>query len=123
MFFRVADGTLKFDPAWPQLDELDGFVSINNGIVDIVAEAGSTLGIQFDASRATVRPNPGGGSWLTVSGQGRGSAAQGLQYLQQTPVTEGVGQYFSSWQAEGDTDIELALSIPLYIETPGRKLP
>lgn len=116
MFFRVADGTLKFDPAWPQLDELDGFVSINNGIVDIVAEAGSTLGIQFDASRATVRPNPGGGSWLTVSGQGRGSAAQGLQYLQQTPVTEGVGQYFSSWQAEGDTDIELALSIPLYIE-------
>ncbi|HLT64582.1 MAG TPA: DUF3971 domain-containing protein, partial [Pseudohongiella sp.] len=115
MFFRVTDGTLKFDPAWPQLDELDGYVSINNGAVDIVAEGGSTLGIGFNASRASVRPNPGGGSWLTVSGQGRGSAAQGLQYLQQTPVTEGVGQYFSSWQAEGDTDIELALSFPLGI--------
>lgn len=117
MFFRVADGALKFDPAWPQLDELDGYVSINNGAVDIVAEGGSTLGIQFNASRASVRPNENGsGSWLTVSGHGRGSAAQGLQYLQQTPVTEGVGQYFSSWQAEGDTDIELALSFPLAIE-------
>lgn len=116
MFFKVSDGILKFDPAWPQLDELDGYVSINNGAVDIVAEAGSTLGIRFDASRGSVRPNPGGGSWLTVSGQGRGSAAQGLQYMQQTPVTEGVGQYFANWQAEGDTDIELALNIPLYIE-------
>lgn len=116
MFYSVSDGTLKFDPAWPALEELDGFVLIDNGEVDITAQAGSTLGIDFNSSVASVRPNPGGGRWLTVSGQGRGSAAQGLQYLQQTPVTEGIAQYFSDWTAEGDTDIELALSIPLYIE-------
>lgn len=119
MFYSVTGGTLKFDPAWPALEELDGFVVLDNGEVDITARAGSTLGIDFNSSVANVRPNPGGGRWLNVSGRGRGSAAQGLQYLQQTPVTEGVAQYFSDWTAEGDTDIELALSIPLYIEGAG----
>ncbi|MBU2097372.1 MAG: hypothetical protein KKD00_01320, partial [Gammaproteobacteria bacterium] len=83
MFYRVTDGTLKFDPAWPALEELDGTVLIDNGEVDIAARAGSTLGINFNSSIASVRPNPGGGRWLNVSGQGRGSAAQGLKYLQQ----------------------------------------
>jgi uncharacterized protein (TIGR02099 family) len=116
MFYSVTDGTVKFDPAWPALEELDGFVLVDNGEVDVTASAGSTLGINFNSSVASVRPSLGGGRWLTVSGQGQGSAAQGLQYLQQTPVTQGMAQYFANWTAEGDTDIELALNIPLYIE-------
>jgi uncharacterized protein (TIGR02099 family) len=116
MFFSVTDGTVRFDPAWPELEALDGIVVVDNGDVDISATSGRTLGVGFNSSVASVRASPGGGRWLTVSGQGRGTAAQGLQYLQQTPVTEGIAQYFSSWVAEGDTDIELALSIPLNIE-------
>lgn len=116
MFFNVADGTLKFDPAWPALEELDGFVLISDNVVDLSASAGSTLGIKLDSSAGALRPNPAGGSWLSVTGKGKGSAAQGLHYLQQTPVTAAVGQTFSQWQAEGDTDIELALSIPLNVQ-------
>lgn len=116
MFFKVADGTLKFDPAWPAIEALDGVVTIDNGAVDITASAGSSLGINFNSSVASVRASPEGGSWLTVSGTGRGSAQQGLRYLQATPVTQGVGQYLSTWQAEGDTDFSLALSIPLYVD-------
>ena len=116
MFYKVADGTLKFDPAWPALEELDGFVLISDNVVDLSANAGSTLGIRLDSGSGTLRANPSGGSWLTVNGSGKGSSAQGLQYLQQTPVTANIGQNFSQWQAEGDTDITLALSIPLNIE-------
>ncbi|TFH74762.1 TIGR02099 family protein [Gammaproteobacteria bacterium LSUCC0112] len=115
MFYKVADGTLKFDPDWPALEELDGYVLISDNAVDIAASAGSTMGIKLDASAGTLRPNPSGGSWLNINGKGRGSAAHGLQYLQQTPVTASIGQTFSQWQAEGDTDITLALSIPLNV--------
>lgn len=116
MFYKVADGTLKFDPGWPAIEELDGVVTIDDGAVDITASAGSSLGISFNSSVASVRASPEGGSWLTVSGNGRGSAQQGLRYLQATPVTQGVGQYLSTWQAEGDTDFSLALNIPLYVD-------
>ncbi len=116
MFYKVADGTLKFDPQWPAIEELDGVVVIDNGAVDITASAGSSLGINFNSSVASVRASPEGGSWLTVTGDGRGSAQQGLRYLQATPVTQGIGQYLSTWQAEGDTDFSLALNIPLYVD-------
>lgn len=116
MFYKVADGTLKFDAQWPAIEALDGVVVIDNGAVDITASAGSSLGIDFNSSVASVRASPEGGSWLTVTGNGRGSAQQGLSYLQATPVTQGIGQYLSTWQAEGDTDFSLALNIPLYVD-------
>lgn len=116
MFYKVANGTLKFDPQWPAIEELDGVVVIDNGAVDITASAGSSLGINFNSSVASVRASPEGGSWLNVTGNGRGSAQQGLRYLQETPVTQGIGQYLSTWQAEGDTDFSLALNIPLYVD-------
>jgi uncharacterized protein (TIGR02099 family) len=116
MFFRVADGQLKFDPQWPALENVFGFVSVNDGEVDVLAEAGSSMGINFNETIATIRSNPGGGRWLTVAGTGRGSAQQGLDYLQQTPVTRDIGQYLGNWQAEGLTDFKLSLSVPLFIE-------
>lgn len=116
MFYKVTDSTLKFDPEWPAIEALDGVVTIDNGAVDITASAGSSLGIDFNSSVASVRASPEGGSWLTVSGNGRGSAQQGLRYLQATPVTQGIGQYLSTWQAAGDTDFSLALNIPLYVD-------
>lgn len=116
MFYRVADGELKFDPQWPALESVSGFVTINDGTVDVLAEAGQSLGIDFNKTVASVRPHPQGGSWLTVSGTGQGSAGQGLLYLQQTPVTRDVGQSLSGWDAKGEAEFTLSLSVPLYID-------
>jgi len=115
MFFHVNDGQLEFDPAWPVLENIDGYLTIRNGEVDVFANAGESLDIAFEQARATVRENPGGGQWLTVSGEGQGSAAQGLLYLQQTPVTRDVSEYLNDWQAEGETKFTLSLSLPLGI--------
>lgn len=117
MFFHVEDGQLEFDPAWPVLENIDGYLTIQNGQVDVFANAGQSLDIAFEQARATVRENPGGGQWLTVSGEGQGSAAQGLLYLQQTPVTRDVSQYLTDWEVEGETAFTLSLSLPLGIES------
>lgn len=115
MFYNVVDGTFRFDPQWPVLEALEGYAVINNAEVDVAASAGRSLGINFSSSVASVRTNPEGGRWLTVSGSGRGSAQHGLQYLQQSPVTQGLGQNLASWEVDGDTDFGLELSIPLSI--------
>jgi len=115
MFFNVADGSFRFDPQWPILEALEGYAVINNAEVDVAASAGRSLDINFSSSVASVRTNPEGGRWLTVSGIGRGSAQAGLQYLEQSPVTQGLGQSLASWEVDGDTDFGLELSIPLSI--------
>lgn len=116
MFYHVDDGRLRFDPQWPALDDLSGYVLIDDGEVDVRASAGSSLGIVFDSSVASVRANPDGGRWLSVAGHGQGSAQQGLLYLRETPVTRNLGEHLASWQASGTTDFNLELNIPLFIE-------
>ncbi|ALO45450.1 YhdP family protein [Pseudohongiella spirulinae] len=113
MFFRVDDGHLMFDPQWPALESVSGTVTVLDGDVDVLADAGESVGIGFQQTQAQVRTQQGGGRWLTVSGTGQGSAAQGLQYLQQTPVTQEFAQYLANWQAQGDTEFTLSLNIPL----------
>lgn len=116
MFYHVDEGRLRFDPEWPALDDLAGYVLIDDGEVDVRASAGSSLGIAFDSSVASVRSNPDGGRWLSVAGDGKGSAQQGLTYLRETPVTRNLGDHFALWEASGTTDFNLELNIPLFIE-------
>lgn len=117
MFYRIEDGTLRFDPEWPALEAVDGLVVVDGTEVEVNARAGSSLGIGFHSTRAEVRSNPeGNGRWLTVSGQGSGLAGQGLDYLRQTPVTAGLGAYLAGWETSGDVDFTLDLAIPLFIE-------
>ncbi|MGM0632415.1 MAG: YhdP family protein [Pseudomonadota bacterium] len=117
MFYRVRDGALQFDPAWPALENIGGLVVVDGADVDVEVDTGSSLGIGFSETRAEVRANPdGSGSWLTVTGQGQGMAPQGLEYLRRTPVTEGLGDYLAGWQAAGEVDFNLDLQLPLFIE-------
>lgn len=117
MFYRVRDGVLQFDPDWPALEDINGLVVVGGAGVDVDVRAGSSLGIRFSETRAEVRPNrEGSGSWLTVSGQGSGTAPRGLEYLQRTPVTQGLGDYLSGWQTGGEVDFALDLELPLFIE-------
>ncbi|MDP1932781.1 MAG: YhdP family protein [Gammaproteobacteria bacterium] len=115
MYYNVQDGTLRFDPQWPVLENLHGNVIIKDREVDIRVESGQSLGMEFDATNAAIRPNPGGGSWLSVAGRGNGAAQQGLRYLQETPVTRGFGDYMADWVAQGSVSLNLDLSIPLGI--------
>lgn len=116
MVFNVENGTLRFDPQWPVLDSLDGYVLIGDRNVDINVSSGQSLGIGFDSTTAAIRPNEAGvGNWLTVSGQGAGDTQQALHYLQETPVTRGFGNYIADWQGQGEVDLTLDLRIPLGI--------
>ena len=114
MFYNVEGGTLLFDSQWPALENLLGHVVISDLNVDIQMESGESLDIGFDATTASIRPGPDDiSSVLSVSGQGRGLAQQGLRYLQETPVTRGFGSYLASWQATGEVGLNLELRIPL----------
>ncbi len=116
MVFNVDDGTLRYDPQWPELERLTGNVVINDRNVDISISTGESRGIRFDATTAAIRPNEQGvGNWLSVTGRGTGQTQQGLDYLRETPVTRGFGNYIAPWQGEGEVDLTLNLRIPLGI--------
>jgi len=117
MYYGVDEGILRFDPQWPDLESLRGYVVISDRDVDIRVDSGESLGVGFDSTVAFIRPNlEGSGSWLTLVGAGGGNAPQALQYLRATPVTRGFGEYIADWQVSGAVGLDLSLRIPLGID-------
>lgn len=116
MYFNVTDGSVRYEPQWPLLEGLHGYVVINEHDVDISVSAGQSLGLGITATSAQIRPNQAGaGNWLTLRGMGEGDAQAALAYLREMPVTRGFGDYIADWRAQGEVALGLGLQIPLGI--------
>lgn len=118
LVFNVEDGTLVYGPDWPALEQLEGHVVIADHNVDIHVSSGQTLGLGFDATNATIRPNAQGrGSFLAITGRGHGTASQAMAFLAQAPATRGIGALIQNWEGFGNVNLGLGLGIPL--DVPG----
>ncbi len=114
LVFNVEDGTLVYGRDWPALEQLEGHVVIADRNVDIHVSSGQTLGLGFNATNASIRPNAQGpGSLLSVTGRGHGTAGQAMAFLAQAPATRGIGALLQNWEGLGDVNLGLGLGIPL----------
>lgn len=116
LVFNVEDGTMVYGRDWPALERLQGHVVIADRNIDIHVDSGETLGLAFDATAAAIRPDlQGQGSWLSVTGLGRGTAEQAIDFLAQAPATRGVGSLLQTWEGRGTLNVGLGLSFPLAV--------
>lgn len=116
LVFNVDKGTLVYGRDWPALEQVQGHVVIADRNIDIHVESGETLGLAFDATSAAIRPAAQGqGSWLSVTGLGRGTAEQAIDFLAQAPATRGIGSLLQNWEGRGDVNVGLGLSFPLAV--------
>jgi len=112
-FFNVNDATLKFLPDWPALNSIDAYVLQNNNTVDVVAESATIEGIDLGNTTATLRPDPAGGSWLTVQGNAITETRLGMAFLRNTPVRNNIGDFIDDWRGEGNIGVDINLGIPI----------
>lgn len=116
LVFNVEEGTLVYGRDWPALEQLQGHVVIADRNIDIHVGSGETLGLAFDATSAAIRPDAQGqGSWLSVTGLGRGTAEEAIDFLAQAPATRGVGSLLQNWEGGGTVNVGLGLSFPLAV--------
>ena len=116
LVFNVEEGTLVYGRDWPALEQLQGHVVIADRNIDIHVDSGETLGLAFDATAAAIRPDSRGqGSWLSVTGLGRGTAEEAIDFLAQAPATRGVGSLLQNWEGGGTVNVGLGLSFPLAV--------
>lgn len=117
-FFNVIDATLKFLPDWPALTSIDAFVLQDNNAVDVIAESATIEGIDLGGTTAVVRPDPAGGSWLSVQGSAMTETRLGMAFLRNTPVRNNIGDFIDDWRGDGSISVDIDLGIPINI--PGR---
>ncbi|MHC6227198.1 YhdP family protein [Pseudomonas sp. X10] len=112
LFFKVRDAALDFQPGWPQVQQVDGDVYIDDAGVRIKAQRGMLLNTRVsDVSVDIPHVDSGQHSHLHLNGTFDGSLGDGLKILQQAPI--GTGEIFAGWEGEGPLRGKLKLDIPL----------
>jgi len=112
LFFKVHDAALDFQPGWPQVQQVDGDVLIEDSGVRIKASKGLLLDTKVsDISVNIPHVDSGQHSHLYLDGDFDGSLGDGLKILKEAPI--GTGEIFAGWEGEGPLKGKLKLDVPL----------
>jgi uncharacterized protein YhdP len=112
LFFKVHDAALDFQPGWPQVQQVDGEVFIEDSGVRINAQRGMLLDTKVSDVRVNIpHVDAGQHSHLYLDGDFDGSLGDGLKILKEAPI--GTGAIFAGWEGEGPLKGKVKLDIPL----------
>ena len=112
-YFVLNDGVIHFSEDWPRLENLSGYVTTNDGNVDISVALGNSLNLEMNDMTGHIRRNEKDDYWLEVEGQVTGETSEGLFYFMDIPVGGGFKSTASEWRAQGDFLADLKIDIPL----------
>lgn len=113
LYFAVREAQLEYQPGWPALKDAVAHVLIEDSGVRIYVEQGRILDSPVTSAYAEVVYGPPGQvPVLQLHAELQSSVADGLYFLQKTPIARGVAE-FAQWQGQGSLPVSLDLTVPL----------
>ena len=109
LFFDMLDTRVTYHPEWPTLSGVEGLVLIDDAQVSFWSERARLYNSLVRQLSAETWLEPSGRMKLAVDGHLTGSAADGLQVVNNSPLNDIVGSAFSAWSLEGDLETRLHL--------------
>jgi uncharacterized protein (TIGR02099 family) len=114
LYLDAQDAELTYLPGWPKLEQIKGRVLVDAPQVDIWINKAKTLAGDLVPNSGRIKIHTQNDeTLLTVNGQLTGDAAQGIRYLQDTPLRDQLSGAFDSWAAAGAMSAELFVQLPL----------
>ncbi|MGH8381546.1 YhdP family protein [Pseudomonas sp.] len=112
LFFKVHDAALDFQPGWPQVQQVDGDVYIDDDGVRVNAKRGQLLDTQVSDVQVNI-PHVASGlhSHMYLEGAFAGGLGDGMKILQEAPIS--TAALFAGWEGQGSLKGKLKLDIPL----------
>lgn len=111
----LRDGLLEYAPGWPMIEGIAASLRFEGPGARISASAGSILGVQLHDVVAELpdldmrRRQP-----MTIRGVARGATADFLRFVSASPVRDSVNGFTDGMSAEGNGELQLALTMPLH---------
>jgi uncharacterized protein (TIGR02099 family) len=113
MNLSVADVQLHYAPDWPDLIDLAGTIIGKNNQLNINSKKGNIAGFNIVDVATTIQSYIKGKSVLTTDALLTGTTQQTLDFLQNSPLNERFGEVAEVLTAKGNSDLKLALTVPL----------
>ena len=112
-FYLLDDGELNFSDQWPNLSDVTAYAISDDNNIDIAVQRATSLDVVATSVNGSIRVNAQGENWLSLQGATEGATTDGLNYLQNAAVGEGLKAAFANWQAEGDFNARIVVEVPL----------
>jgi uncharacterized protein (TIGR02099 family) len=113
LFFNVADTKLNYYAGWPPLSGLEGTVLINDTDVSVWSERATLFNSDIDFLSAEAWLDENSQMMLAISSEMKGDAADGIQVVNESPLSSIVGEAFTDWKLSGELETSLELQINL----------
>ncbi len=111
--FAVEDGELNYGRGWPGLSKLEGEVSFRGRRMQAELSKGRILGAQIEKGVVSIDRIGLGVPVVRISGSGKGDAADGLEFLRQSPLKIRFAPALRDIAAAGEVELDLAVDYPL----------
>ncbi len=108
---RVHGVQLAYAQGWPAIDGIDGTLLFERARMEIHAERGQIYRNPLHKVRATIEDLEQG--QLVVEGEASGATSDFLRFVNESPVSQAVGDMLRQAHAQGEGRLGLRLAIPL----------
>lgn len=116
----LSGGRLRYHPAWPSVDAIDGSFRFENRRMEIRATRAAIFASRVDSVVAVIDDLSALPPVLSIDGEVDTSGADGVRFLRESPLVEGPGAFTRAVAVEGPGRLLLKLTYPLWGPDPVR---
>ncbi len=113
LFFNISNAHLDYYEGWPALTDVDGMVLIDDTLVSVWSESAQLYDSTIDRLSVEAWVNDSREMMLAINSAMSGDAKDGLQIINESPISALVGEAFSDWTLAGGLDTQLDLLLNL----------
>ena len=110
--------TFKFDPEWPQAEQINAKAIFDNDTMSIVADSGQLLGSQVNQATATIDSFSNDVSMLVITIDAEATDKSYLALHQNSPLQEDIGDAVTDFSINNPINPNLEITIPLGNDVP-----
>jgi len=110
---NVADATLAYGDAWPEINAIDAEVKFEGARVTINAARGQIFGAQVGPVVAQIADTTVTHPRLTLTGEATGPTSDFLRFITNSPLASVIGPFSDSAKAVGNGALKLSFALPL----------
>lgn len=119
MAFHTKEARLLFDAGWPELENVNSHIFLQNGYLHVGAPSVQFRDAALKGTQVELKSNGRSDeSWLSVSTHTRPDASDIQYWLTESPVSENLGALSEQLRLKGELGIDITLNIPLHESTP-----
>jgi len=113
MTLQAENVQLHYAPGWPDLEGVTGTIIGSANDLIIKSQSGKIAGFKFADVTTTINKLVGDKPILRVEGSLKGTTTDALLFLQNSPLTQRFGKVAKAVKAQGLSNIQLNLMVPL----------